>query len=188
LVIGSFPAGKSDELESGAAAANKIPLIENLGVTQVSPLFLGLDLLAVACLDCLTSLSKKFVWFPQNQFDIIDFTDNTIVLLEGFPKLPRLKRLYLNNNRIMRIGKHLEGEHVGTILLSLLVLCRLCALPRQSSPFSVHGPMFAPALNNCFLVGDCGHDADSIPNLLTLILTNNKLKKLQVILEFCEVV
>eukprot|EP00884_Botryococcus_braunii_P005877 jgi/Botrbrau1/15290/Bobra.97_1s0015.1 len=58
--------------------ANKIPVIENLGVTQ-------------------------------NQFDVIDFTDNIIVLLEGFPKLRRLKTLFVSNNRIMRIGRHLEG-------------------------------------------------------------------------------
>ena len=33
-----------------------------------------------------------------------------IVRLEGFPKLPRLKTLLLNNNRIVRVGRHLEGE------------------------------------------------------------------------------
>ena len=33
-----------------------------------------------------------------------------VVRLEGFPKLPRLKTLLLNNNRIVRVGRHLEGE------------------------------------------------------------------------------
>ena len=45
----------------------------------------------------------------QNQFDSIDLSDNAIVRLEGFPKLPRLKVLHLNNNRINRIARHLEG-------------------------------------------------------------------------------
>ena len=46
----------------------------------------------------------------QNQFDSIDLSDNNVIILEGFPKLPRLKTLILNNNRITRISKHLEGK------------------------------------------------------------------------------
>ena len=45
----------------------------------------------------------------QNQFDSIDLSDNAVLILEGFPKLPRLKSLYLNNNRIIRVGRNLEG-------------------------------------------------------------------------------
>lgn len=45
----------------------------------------------------------------QNQFDSIDLSDNNVIILEGFPKLPRLKTLLLNNNRITRIGRRLEG-------------------------------------------------------------------------------
>eukprot|EP00210_Caulerpa_lentillifera_P008061 g7697.t1 len=44
----------------------------------------------------------------EDQFDSIDFSDNAIVFLEGFPRLPRLKVLLLNNNRISRIGTDLE--------------------------------------------------------------------------------
>jgi Leucine-rich repeat (LRR) protein len=55
----------------------------------------------------------------QNQFDSIDLTDNAIVRLEGFPKLPRLKMLLLSNNRIVRIAPHLEGETGCTALLLL---------------------------------------------------------------------
>eukprot|EP00887_Chlorella_sp_A99_P002517 scaffold6.g2517.t1 len=44
----------------------------------------------------------------ENQFDTIDLSDNSIVRLEGFPKLLRLKALHLNNNRISRVAKHLE--------------------------------------------------------------------------------
>jgi hypothetical protein len=46
----------------------------------------------------------------QNQFDSIDLTDNSIVRLEGFPRLPRLTQLLLSNNRVMRIGKNCHGE------------------------------------------------------------------------------
>ena len=46
----------------------------------------------------------------QNQFDSMDLTDNAIIILDGFPKLARLKTLLLSNNRITRIGRSLEGE------------------------------------------------------------------------------
>ena len=46
----------------------------------------------------------------QNQFDSIDLSDNAVVKLEGFPRMLRLKQLLLNNNRISRIAKKLEGE------------------------------------------------------------------------------
>lgn len=36
-----------------------------------------------------------------DQFDTIDFSDNDLRKLDGFPHLPRLKCLLLNNNRIM---------------------------------------------------------------------------------------
>lgn len=38
-----------------------------------------------------------------DQFDSIDFSNNDIRRLEGFPILLRLKRLYLSNNRISKI-------------------------------------------------------------------------------------
>ncbi len=46
----------------------------------------------------------------QNQFDSLELSDNVIVRLEGFPKLPRLKTLLLSNNRVMRISRNLEGK------------------------------------------------------------------------------
>lgn len=36
-----------------------------------------------------------------DQFDTIDFSDNDIRKLDGFPYLKRLKCLLLNNNRIV---------------------------------------------------------------------------------------
>ncbi len=53
---------------------------------------------------------------PQNQFDSIDLSDNNVIILEGFPKLPRLKTLILNNNRITRISRHLEGDCLTCLL------------------------------------------------------------------------
>ncbi|XP_052894799.1 probable U2 small nuclear ribonucleoprotein A' isoform X1 [Anopheles moucheti] len=43
-----------------------------------------------------------------DQFDTIDFSDNDIRKLDGFPRLPRLKCLLLNNNRIVRIGENIQ--------------------------------------------------------------------------------
>jgi hypothetical protein len=37
----------------------------------------------------------------QDQFDTVDFSDNDIRKLDGFPLLKRLKCLLLNNNRIV---------------------------------------------------------------------------------------
>ncbi|XP_036443080.1 U2 small nuclear ribonucleoprotein A' [Colossoma macropomum] len=43
-----------------------------------------------------------------DQFDTIDFSDNEIRKLDGFPLLKRLKTVLMNNNRICRIGENLE--------------------------------------------------------------------------------
>ncbi|XP_031424559.1 U2 small nuclear ribonucleoprotein A' [Clupea harengus] len=43
-----------------------------------------------------------------DQFDTIDFSDNEVRKLDGFPLLKRLKTLIMNNNRICRIGENLE--------------------------------------------------------------------------------
>ncbi len=45
----------------------------------------------------------------QNQFDSMDLSDNAVIILEGFTKLPRLKTLLLSNNRVTRIARKLEG-------------------------------------------------------------------------------
>lgn len=43
-----------------------------------------------------------------DQFDTIDFSDNEVRKLDGFPLLRRLKTVLMNNNRICRIGENLE--------------------------------------------------------------------------------
>ncbi|KAK7100304.1 hypothetical protein V1264_023281 [Littorina saxatilis] len=55
-----------------------------------------------------------------DQFDTIDFSDNDIRKLDGFPLLKRLKSLLLNNNRIVRIADNL-GEvipNINTLVLT----------------------------------------------------------------------
>ncbi|PVD23776.1 hypothetical protein C0Q70_17050 [Pomacea canaliculata] len=55
-----------------------------------------------------------------DQFDTIDFSDNDIRKLDGFPLLKRLKVLLFNNNRMVRIGENL-GEvipNLNTLILT----------------------------------------------------------------------
>ncbi|UJR28604.1 hypothetical protein I4U23_009837 [Adineta vaga] len=55
-----------------------------------------------------------------NQFDTIDFTNNDIRKLDGFPFLPKLKTLYFANNRIARIAENLQEyiPNLDTIMLN----------------------------------------------------------------------
>lgn len=105
-------------------------------------------------------LDSNFL-MAQNQFDSIDLSDNNVIILEGFPKLPRLKTLILNNNRITRISRHLEGD----------CLRHVCLI---SDAHTVECVVEGGTLPN----GACS--ADSIPNLMQLVLTNNRLKNLAV--------
>jgi len=68
----------------------KIPVIENLGATLVGFKIFN-DFYAVV----------TYFQYLQDQFDTIDFSDNDIRKLDGFPLLKRIKSLLLNNNRIM---------------------------------------------------------------------------------------
>nr|CAH7763705.1 unnamed protein product [Callosobruchus chinensis] len=55
-----------------------------------------------------------------DQFDTIDFSDNDIRKLDGFPYLKRLKCLLMNNNRVVRLGEHLEEyiPNLETLILT----------------------------------------------------------------------
>ncbi|XP_076686860.1 small nuclear ribonucleoprotein polypeptide A'-like U2A [Andrena cerasifolii] len=55
-----------------------------------------------------------------DQFDTIDFSDNDIRKLDGFPLLKRIKTLFFNNNRIVRIGEGLEHciPNMETLMLT----------------------------------------------------------------------
>ena len=43
-----------------------------------------------------------------NQYDTIDFTDNDIRRLDGFPVLTKLKSLLLSNNKVQHVGSNLD--------------------------------------------------------------------------------
>jgi U2 small nuclear ribonucleoprotein A' len=55
-----------------------------------------------------------------DQFDTLELSDNEVRKLDGFPLLKRLKCLILNNNRITRIGEHLEQNlpNLETLILT----------------------------------------------------------------------
>ncbi|XP_065184607.1 U2 small nuclear ribonucleoprotein A'-like [Sycon ciliatum] len=55
-----------------------------------------------------------------DQFDTYDLSDNEIRKIDGFPHLPRLKCILLNNNRILRIASNLEHHlpHLETLILT----------------------------------------------------------------------
>lgn len=55
-----------------------------------------------------------------DQYDTIEFSDNDLRKLDGFPLLRRLKCLILNNNRVTRIAEHLEQNlpNLDTVILT----------------------------------------------------------------------
>jgi len=55
-----------------------------------------------------------------DQYDTIDFSDNEVRKLDGFPYMTRVKSLMLNNNRIVRIGEGLELclPNLNTLILT----------------------------------------------------------------------
>jgi len=55
-----------------------------------------------------------------DQYDTIDFSDNEIRKMDGFPFLARIKSLMFNNNRIVRIGDDLESclPNLQTLILT----------------------------------------------------------------------
>jgi len=55
-----------------------------------------------------------------NQFDTIDFTDNDIRRLDGFPLLPKIKSLMLSNNKVQNIATDLQQyvPHLENLILT----------------------------------------------------------------------
>ena len=43
--------------------------------------------------------------------------------LEGFPKLARLQCLHLNNNRVNRIARNLEGAPPTSLCMHVFFMC-----------------------------------------------------------------
>jgi U2 small nuclear ribonucleoprotein A' len=59
----------------------------------------------------------------QDQFDIIDFSDNEIKRLDNFPKMTRLSSIIINNNYIARIGR--VADNVANIKCLVLTNNRI---------------------------------------------------------------
>lgn len=55
-----------------------------------------------------------------NQFDTIDFTDNDVRRLDGFPLLTKLKSLLFNNNKIQSVASNLEQNlpNLDTLIMT----------------------------------------------------------------------
>jgi U2 small nuclear ribonucleoprotein A' len=99
----------------------------------------------------------------QNQFDSIDFSDNAVVRLEGFPKLPRLSALYLNNNRISKIARELK-EAIPRLewlfltnnkLTNLVDLEPLQTLPRLKYLSLIDNPVTKQPGYRLFVINRC---------------------------------
>lgn len=95
-----------------------------------------------------------------DQFDTIDFSDNDIRRLDGFPYLPRMKCLLLNNNRIVWV-------------LSKIVQC----WPAPVHPNQIENQSFCFVffLINYRRIADNLHEF--LPNLESIVLTGNNIQE-----------
>lgn len=122
-----------------------------------------------------------------DQFDTVDFSDNDVRKLDGFPQLPRLKCLLLNNNRIV----YVQQQIVSFSIINYLIfnIRRIAddlyeSLPNLESIIltgnniqgqlkSVFFILFMALKNICFSeLGDLEPLA-MLPNLTTLSLLTN---------------
>lgn len=101
----------------------------------------------------------------ENQFDSIDLSDNVIVRLDGFPKLPRLSWLLLCNNRIARIAPNLEEQlpRLRWLVLSnnrlnnLQDLDPLWTLPKLEYLSLLDNPVTKQPNYRLYLIAKCKH-------------------------------
>lgn len=101
----------------------------------------------------------------ENQFDSIDLSDNAIIKVEGFPKLPRLKMLLLNNNKVLRVTKNLENAlpNLETLILTnnkfsnLSDLDTLATLPKLSVLSLMGCPVATKPNYRAYLISKCKH-------------------------------
>lgn len=127
-------------------------MIENLGVTKVrrkghksrengivsrfcrSPFLFSLTA-SFFLLNLNLFQTKKKQNQKQNQFDSIDLSDNGVLTLDGFPRLPRLGTLLLSNNRVSRVAANLENfiPNLSTLVLTNNALRNLADLDALSS-------------------------------------------------------
>lgn len=144
----------------------------------------------------------------QDQFDCIDFSDNDIRKIDGFPLLYRIKTLLFSNNRIWWVRvlstPFCSIKHIfwGQLTLLSFMDCSSCVSSsrrkpdviltahRGSDPAGVLGPRvptfvfrMSSRRDVCWLLLICysriGENLqESLPSLESLILTNNMMQEL----------
>ena len=95
---------------SDAAAATQL----SAAVIMSSPQRLNAVKDYELCLRSLRISRIENLGCTRDQFDTIDFCDNEIVRVEGFPRLCRLKTLLVSNNRCAAAG-HTGARAAGRI-------------------------------------------------------------------------
>ncbi|CAF0881501.1 unnamed protein product [Rotaria sp. Silwood1] len=104
-----------------------------------------------------------------NQFDTIDFTNNDLRKLDGFPFLPKLKTIYLANNHITRIAENLQQyiPNLDTLMLNnnllqeLTDIDPLATLPKLTHVSFVRSPIAMKKDYRLYVI-------HRLPNLRTL--------------------
>ena len=140
----------------------------------------------------------------QNQFDSIDLSGNNIIRIEGFPKLHRLKMLICCNNRVSSIAPGLERAR-STARLCMMhstnanaLLCGVnmhAATLHRATAHSTHHahvwhiavlqlqfgtslPLLRTSSQDILIAcSHCHALAEHVPELDTLILSNNRIEK-----------
>ncbi|XP_046387489.1 U2 small nuclear ribonucleoprotein A'-like [Ischnura elegans] len=113
-----------------------------------------------------------------DQFDTIDFSDNDIRKLDGFPLLKRLKCLLLNNNRIVRIAESLETTLpnleslilTGNSIQELADIDPLATLKKLTTLSLLHNPVTTQPHYRLYV-------AFKLPNLRLLDFRKIKMKE-----------
>lgn len=100
----------------------------------------------------------------ENQFDAIDLTDNAIATLDGFPKLTKVRTLYVTNNKVARLSETL-GESLPNLEWLILTNNRvskfseldkcLRGLPRLKYLSLVDNPVVRGSDYRLFVISRC---------------------------------
>ncbi|CAF4746025.1 unnamed protein product [Rotaria sp. Silwood1] len=122
-----------------------------------------------------------------NQFDTIDFTNNDLRKLDGFPFLPKLKTIYLANNHITRIAENLQQyiPNLDTLMLNnnllqeLTDIDPLATLPKLTHVSFVRSPIAMKKDYRLYVI-------HRLPNLRTLDFNQITQKVIEYLYEVVE--
>lgn len=99
-----------------------------------------------------------------DQFDTVDFSDNDLRRLDGFPYLPRMKCLLLNNNRIMWVDAVTASTRIIRLSDILVIVFVFIVFSRIAD--NLHE--FLPNLESIILTGNNIQEFSDLDPLLTL--------------------